>query len=446
MKKYFLFSILLLQSFLLSVQAQLLVYDSFSTKPKEFVILNSKGYFQIEKSDTIFHNSDSEFSRTFKIDIKDNLHYILINRNGQSFFYPLIKGNQYLSFKSDTSNFFETDNIYFNTFSKIEKLSREFVAKYQLPKGKLSKKILNELPNFNNELIDIIKNHEFSNELNYTFIRFFNYSVYNKLLSKKELKKKVSFFLNKLNLEPVFFNIWGYNHYLNNLLDDYFTYNMGIRNMPFRTYKREPLIEFVFKNDLFTNIDLNHYLSYYKIRQLESVNDKNLLFYLADSLRNMVQNPILKEELAVYLGKSETRVKPLAKAPNFFLKEVGKNQVYRLNDLNDKLVVLDFWATWCGPCVRSFKTLKKLNHTYGDSVNFVSIGSDELEDKAIKFLEKNPEYTWKFLHDGKNGATGLIYEAYSIPKYVIIDLNGVIVLETHEISVVEQYLKEHFKY
>lgn len=140
MKKYFLFSILLLQSFLLSAQAQLLVYDSFSSNPKEFVVLNSKGYFQIEKSDTIFHNSDSEFSRTFKIDIKDNLHYILIIRKGKSFFYPLIKGNQYLSFKSDTSNFFETDNIYFNTFSKIEKLSIEFVAKYQLPKGKLSKK------------------------------------------------------------------------------------------------------------------------------------------------------------------------------------------------------------------------------------------------------------------------------------------------------------------
>ncbi len=50
------------------------------------------------------------------------------------------------------------------------------------------------------------------------------------------------------------------------------------------------------------------------------------------------------------------------------------------------------------------------------------------------------------MHDGKNGATGLVYEAYSIPKYVIIDLNGVIVLETHEISVVEQYLKEHFRY
>ena len=101
-------------------------------------------------------------------------------------------------------------------------------------------------------------------------------------------------------------------------MDNYFTLNFSLINIPFRTYKREPLIEFVFKNDLFTNIDLNHYVSYYKIRQLEEDNDKNLLFYLADSLRNMVQNPILKEELAVYLGKSETRVKPLAKAPNFF--------------------------------------------------------------------------------------------------------------------------------
>lgn len=448
MKKYILLCLLLCQTFYLLAQHQLMVYDSFPSKIHELVIIDSRGYIKLEKSDTIQPISVSGFTQTYQFNHKDNFHYISILRNGKMFYYPLIQGKQYISFKNDSTNNFETDNSYHNTFNEFLTLSSEFISKYQNQesKTKKSKDLINNLSPFKDQLIQLIAQHPYKNELFYTYIKIFEYSIYKNNVSKNKLKKRIPSLFRELNNQSSQFNNWGYNRYLNMVLDDYFTLNMNMFNMPFRSYKKESLIQFVFKNDLFTNMDLNHYVSFYKLRELESVNDKNLIFYLADSLRNMLTNPFLKTELDYYLGKSETRVKPLAKAPNFFLKEVGKNQVYRLNELNDKLVVLDFWATWCGPCVRSFKTLKKLNHTYGDSVNFVSIGSDELEDKAIKFLEKNPEYTWKFLHDGKDGATGLVYEAYSIPKYVIIDLNGVIVLETHEISVVEQYLKEHFRY
>lgn len=445
MKKYILLCLLLCQAFYLLAQQQLMVYDSFPSKYHELVIIDSRGYIYLEKSDTIQPISVSGFTQTYQFKHKDNFHYISILRNGKMFYYPLIQGNQYISFKNDSTNNFVTDNSYHNTFNELSTLSDEFISKYynQENKTKKSKDLINNLSPFKDQLIQLIVQHPYKNELFYTYIKIFEYSMLKRNLSIHKFRKMIPNLFKELNSQSSQFNNWGYNRYLNMVLDDYFTMNMNMFKMPFRSYKKESLFQFVFKNDLFTNMDLNHYVSFYKLRELESVNDKNLIFYLADSLRNMITNPFLKTELDHYLGKSETRVKPLAKAPNFSVKEVGKDQIYSLADLNNKILVLDFWATWCGPCIKSFKTVKRLNDTYKEHVNFVSIGSDDNEDKAIKFLEKNPDYTWRFLHDGKDGATGLVYEAFSIPKYVVIDLNGIIVLETHDITLVEQYLKEN---
>ena len=64
-----------------------------------------------------------------------------------------------------------------------------------------------------------------------------------------------------------------------------------------------------------------------------------------------------------------------------------------LNNPENKLFVVNFWATWCPPCVREFPYFQKLAREYSpDKVRFIMVSldsRDDLEQKLIPFLEKN---------------------------------------------------------
>lgn len=59
----------------------------------------------------------------------------------------------------------------------------------------------------------------------------------------------------------------------------------------------------------------------------------------------------------------------------------------------DKLLLLDFWATWCGPCIASFPHLEKLQEKYNDDLQIIAI-SDEKVDIVNKFFEQRKNSTF----------------------------------------------------
>tara|TARA_R110002050_G_scaffold286121_2_gene436383 strand:- start:183916 stop:184368 length:453 start_codon:yes stop_codon:yes gene_type:complete len=61
---------------------------------------------------------------------------------------------------------------------------------------------------------------------------------------------------------------------------------------------------------------------------------------------------------------------------------------HNFNEYNDKVVVLNFWATWCPPCVAEMPSFQKLYNDYGDRVTFLFLATDE-EEKVASFLKKN---------------------------------------------------------
>ena len=103
-----------------------------------------------------------------------------------------------------------------------------------------------------------------------------------------------------------------------------------------------------------------------------------------------------------------------------------------LSDYKGQVVVLDFWATWCGPCKASFPGMQQLVNKYKDkNVKFLFVDAFENDKENVlrgnirQFLNDN-KYSFNVLLDLTNN-TSQNYKINSIPSKIIIDKNGKIV-------------------
>jgi thiol-disulfide isomerase/thioredoxin len=113
-------------------------------------------------------------------------------------------------------------------------------------------------------------------------------------------------------------------------------------------------------------------------------------------------------------------------APNFVLSELSSEKLHQLEDYRGRVVYLDFWASWCGPCRQSLPALDKLQQEYSPN-DFVvlAINLDERSEDALAFLEQYPvSYT---VLTEKTGKTQRAYELVGLPSSVLIDQKGEII-------------------
>lgn len=120
-------------------------------------------------------------------------------------------------------------------------------------------------------------------------------------------------------------------------------------------------------------------------------------------------------------------------APQFTLYDLDGN-TFSLEQLKGKTVILDFWATWCGPCKRSFPSMKIAQNKYANdtTVKFLFIHTWEREENATgnakKYITDN-NYPFTVLMDLKDNETkaNKVAESFnvsSIPAKIVIDKNG----------------------
>jgi thiol-disulfide isomerase/thioredoxin len=118
-----------------------------------------------------------------------------------------------------------------------------------------------------------------------------------------------------------------------------------------------------------------------------------------------------------FIGKS---------AYNFSLPDTAGNMV-SMKNFSGKVVLIDVWATWCGPCKGEFPFLKEIEEEYKDNENmvFVSISTDKIEkkDSWLGLIQKEKLGGVQLLDDiGKGFARK--YGIMSIPRFMLIDKKG----------------------
>jgi peroxiredoxin len=111
-------------------------------------------------------------------------------------------------------------------------------------------------------------------------------------------------------------------------------------------------------------------------------------------------------------------------APEFHVTTLDGDTL-SLEDLKGRFVVIDFWATWCPPCVASVSELKDITRKYPrDKLVLVSISADEDETKWREFIARNG-MAWTHAWD-REGALQKAYGVRGIPTYVVVDPEGII--------------------
>jgi thiol-disulfide isomerase/thioredoxin len=134
------------------------------------------------------------------------------------------------------------------------------------------------------------------------------------------------------------------------------------------------------------------------------------------NLENLIKS--FKDQLNFLSGMKALKGKPIIDFEGVDLN--GKK--IKISNFKGKITVIDFWATWCGPCKAEIPSLKALEEKYGSKVNFVSVGLwDKKEDWAKMATDiglKNNIYIPKELENQFKD-----YQIYFIPRYFVLDEN-----------------------
>ena len=97
---------------------------------------------------------------------------------------------------------------------------------------------------------------------------------------------------------------------------------------------------------------------------------------------------------------------------------------FTLSEQQGKVVLLNFWATWCGPCVREMPAFEKLYGEYGEDIAILAVNCMESEDIVKAFQDENG-YTFPIACDPE-GDVSLKYPSQGIPYTLVIDEKGII--------------------
>jgi len=110
-------------------------------------------------------------------------------------------------------------------------------------------------------------------------------------------------------------------------------------------------------------------------------------------------------------------------APTFKLPDLGGREI-SLDQYKGKVVILDFWATWCGPCRMTMPMLERLQKEYASTMVLLAINLQEPKDVVRDYVLRQGINSQVLLDE--RGSVGEIYGTDAIPMQVLLDKQGII--------------------
>jgi thiol-disulfide isomerase/thioredoxin len=131
--------------------------------------------------------------------------------------------------------------------------------------------------------------------------------------------------------------------------------------------------------------------------------------------------------VSISLSANTQQLKPGDKIPEITipnLMNAAQTEV-TLQSLKGKVIILDFWATWCIPCVQAFPKLGKLQTKFGSDVQVIAV-SNESPERVARFIKNRPVSIWFAADTTATSSLRRSFPYISLPHVVIIDKAGIV--------------------
>jgi len=126
-------------------------------------------------------------------------------------------------------------------------------------------------------------------------------------------------------------------------------------------------------------------------------------------------------------------------APSFELETLS-GEIFKSSDLKNKAVILNFWATWCVPCIKEMPELNKAHASFKENdVEIIAINFAETRSKVDKFVSKHPINSPVLLD--KYGNVSQDYRVRNLPVTYFISPDGII-MDTVFGGITQQLIKK----
>lgn len=272
--------------------------------------------------------------------------------------------------------------------------------------------------------IDSVENPFFLDFYEYKFATYYRVA---------DLKRPLQLFEEYIIDKPIRYNNPQYMNFFNTVFDKFLV-----------SESRD--IEF---NDLTTSINAHN--SYYAL--MDSLGKDTVLrnellreLVMLKGLKNMYNSPdvfsrnnvisIIKyveknskfhqhKEIASNIIKSIKYLEKGYPAPELRIEDEG-GSIISLEDFKGKFVLLNFFASWCVPCLGEFSVMNDLYEEHGEHFEFISISIDRNKEDYKRFIDDN-QYPWKFYHFNNNFRLLDGYEIRKFPSFVLIDPESYII-------------------
>lgn len=172
---------------------------------------------------------------------------------------------------------------------------------------------------------------------------------------------------------------------------------------------------------------------YYSKEELQEVLDlvKEKKYRVYNTYYFNALEKIIESKNLCQIGKSFT---------NFSLKN-DKEQTISLNDIDADFILIDFWASWCGPCIRKFPELETFYNKNKDKLKVITISTDQDNSAWQKMLHKLSNDYYKLIDNRQVNVNGM-YDISAIPFSILLNKKKEIVSINQSFSIYDEIINK----